>query len=71
MSPSLPFDAEDPMGPTVPEEHYHISRTTRFSEDISSWLSKSSHDPAFAVSCAMLHIADLVLTEECTELEFP
>ena len=53
MSPSLPFDAEDPMGPTVPEEHHHISRTTRFSEDISSWLGKNDNDPAFAVSGVM------------------
>ena len=46
---AVPFEAEEPLGPSSPDKHYHICSAARFSEDINQWLLAHKDDAALAV----------------------
>ena len=48
-NPSLGFADSDPLPFTSPKAHHHISESTRFKEDIPSWLGLNADDPAVKV----------------------
>ncbi|KAI0054411.1 hypothetical protein BV25DRAFT_1765456, partial [Artomyces pyxidatus] len=43
---TLAFEEEDPLAPTPPTLHHHMSDSTRFHENIISFVGKYSRDPA-------------------------
>ena len=46
---AVPFEAEEPLGPSPPDKHYHICSAARFSEDIDRWLLVHKDNAALAV----------------------
>ena len=49
--PTVPLEEQEPLPPTPPTNHHHISNDTRQKAEISQWLSKNREDPAVHVSC--------------------
>ncbi|KAF8156743.1 hypothetical protein B0H34DRAFT_798127 [Crassisporium funariophilum] len=43
---SAPFGDEEPLPPTAPEAHHHISLETRQRIQLSDWLKRNKEDPA-------------------------
>ncbi|KAH7877053.1 uncharacterized protein C8R40DRAFT_1168980 [Lentinula edodes] len=70
--PSLSFDDSDPLPFTDPTTHYHISSSTRFSENIVTWLGDLQYDPAFTNFLPKLkdHILERLLGIPQNEREF-
>jgi hypothetical protein len=46
---SLRFEDSDPLPYTDPAAHYHMSLSTRYFENITTWLGDNAGDPAFHV----------------------
>ncbi|KXN84188.1 hypothetical protein AN958_12892 [Leucoagaricus sp. SymC.cos] len=42
----LPLDSSEPLGPTPPANHYHISEGRSFPINVTDWLTKNHDDPA-------------------------
>ncbi|KAJ3803937.1 hypothetical protein F5876DRAFT_24543, partial [Lentinula aff. lateritia] len=70
--PSLSFDNSDPLPFTDPTTHYQISSSTRFSENIVTWLGDLQYDPAFTNFLPKLkdHILERLLGIPQNEREF-
>lgn len=47
--PTVPFEENEPLPPTLPTQHYHISNDTRQKLQLSLWLQKNKDDPAIQV----------------------
>ncbi|KAE9382735.1 hypothetical protein BT96DRAFT_845113, partial [Gymnopus androsaceus JB14] len=70
--PSLSFADSDPLPFTDPSTRYHISSSTRFSQNITTWLSDLEDDPAFTDFILKLknHILERLLGVPENECEF-
>ncbi|KAJ3562565.1 hypothetical protein NP233_g9492 [Leucocoprinus birnbaumii] len=42
----IPFEASEPLAPTPPTSHFHISQSRSFPRDVTDWLHKNRGDPA-------------------------
>ncbi|KXN85079.1 hypothetical protein AN958_11721 [Leucoagaricus sp. SymC.cos] len=42
----LPLDSSEPLGPTPPANHYHISEGHSFPINVTDWLTRNCTDPA-------------------------
>jgi hypothetical protein len=48
--PSVPLGIMEPLPPTAPTDHYHISLDTRNKVQLRQWLQRNESDPALHVS---------------------
>jgi len=48
--PTVSFEEHEPLPPTLPTQHHHISIDTRQKVQLSQWLYKNRDDPALLVS---------------------
>ena len=47
--PTVPFEEDELLPPTSPNQHYHISNNTRQKFQLSLWLRQNKDDPAIEV----------------------
>lgn len=46
---TVPFEDDEPLPSTQPDQHYHIANDTRHKVHIARWLDKNKNDPALHV----------------------
>lgn len=50
LAHAVPFDIEEKMPPSSPEEHYQMSSSTKIKVDMDKWIKSNPDDPALSVS---------------------
>jgi hypothetical protein len=49
--PTVPFEEQEALPPTLPSQHHHISADKRQKVQVSQWLHRNQADPAVKVCC--------------------
>ncbi len=49
--PTVPFEEEETLPATSPNQHHHISMDNRQKVQVVQWVDKNKNDPAVKVSC--------------------
>jgi hypothetical protein len=57
--PSVPLEVMEPLPPTAPADHYHISSDTRNKVQLRQWLKRNESDPALHVSAIYFSVSEL------------
>ena len=52
--PTVPFEEEESLPATSPNQHHHISIDDRQKVQVVQWTDKNKNDPAVKVSCYRL-----------------
>ena len=69
---NIPLREEEVLGPTLPEQHHHISKDVRHKVDVLKWLSDNRKDPALKVGNSSFSIyATKFMADITTRISYP
>lgn len=60
--PTVPFEEQENLPPTLPTQHHHISIDNRQKIQVSQWLHRNQADPAVKVSHSLYYLSLKILS---------